>query len=159
MKRPQNRQRESIATLDITPTIDVVFLLLIFFIATIRLPDPEANIRAFLPKAEKVSADASGDSDDAETENVNLITITLRSVGGRTELGLNGAVLKGGFRRLEASLRLLRSIADSTPDIETKVILDAAETVPYRYVVSALDVCAKHRFTSVSFAMPGKAAP
>ena len=133
--------------------------MLIFFIANIRLPDPEANIKAFLPKTEKVTGKGQGDPNEEETKNINRITITLRSVGGRTELRLNGAVLKGGFRSLDARLGSLRAVAAASPDVETKVTLDAAETVPYRYVVHALDVCAKHKFTSVSFAMPRKPAP
>ena len=39
---------------------------------------------------------------------------------------------------------------------ETRVVLDAARTVPYRFVVTTLDICTKHEFSSVSFAVPKK---
>ena len=159
MSRPKREEQgASVAALDITPTIDVVFLLLIFFIATIRLPEPEANIRAYLPRKEQASAAAQARVEEKETENINWIEIMLRGVGGRTQIRLNGAVLKGGFRRLDASLASLRRIAAQTPEVETKVMLDASREVPYRYVVRALDLCAKNTFSNVSFAMPRKGA-
>jgi len=147
------------ATLNLTPTIDVVFLLLIFFIATIRLPEPEANIRAYLPRKEKAASAGRGGSEEKETENVTRIRIALRTVGGaRTELRLNGALLEGGFRTLDRRLRVMRVVAEKTPTVKTEVILDAARTVPYRFVVTALDICTKHGFSTVSFAMPRKGA-
>ena len=148
-------QGEPEATLNLTPTIDVVFLLLIFFIATIRLPKPEANIRAFLPKKEKADAAAAARAETEETESIDRVHISLRSAAGRTELKLNGAPVKN-FRHLDASLAALRRIAAMAKGVETEVILGAGREVPYRYVVNTLDVCAKHKFTNVSFAMPPK---
>lgn len=157
MIRRKKDDRGSGATLDLTPTIDVVFLLLIFFIATIRLPEAEANIRAYLPRKEKAAATGKGDTEEKETENVTQIRITLRTVGGsRTEIRLNGGVLAGGFRLLDRRLHAMRIIAKRTPGIETRVVLDAARTVPYRFVVSTLDICTKHEFSNVSFAVPKK---
>ena len=47
----QRRSRERVDNpVDLTSMIDVVFLLLIFFIATMQLPEPEAGLRAYLPK-------------------------------------------------------------------------------------------------------------
>jgi len=152
------KDRASLATLDITPTIDVVFLLLIFFIATIRLPEPEANIRAYLPRT--VDSSASGemkaDEAEAETENVNRIQIKLRTTPGGSELSLNGAVLKGGFRQLDQALASLGKISAQSPEVKSKVILDVDSRIPYRYVVRAIDTCAKHKFDDVSFAISRK---
>lgn len=159
MIRPQKRDGGREATLNLTPTIDVVFLLLIFFIATIRLPEPEVNIRAYLPRKEQTAATGKSDTEEKETENVTQIRVTLRTVGAtQTEIRLNGGVLKGGFRVLDRRLRAMRLVAQKTPGIETKVILDAARTVPYRFVVTSLDICTKHKFSSISFAVPKGAA-
>ena len=145
------------ARIEMLPLIDIVFLLLIFFIATIRLPEPEANIRAYLPRKEKAASSGQGRSEEKETENVTQIRIALRTVQGtRTELRLNGALLEGGFRMLDRRLKVMRFVAEKTPTVTTEVILDAARTVPYRFVVTALDICTKHRFSKVSFAMPRK---
>ena len=149
MRRSRGGQDDGEATLDITPTIDVVFLLLIFFIATIKLPDPEANIRAYLPKKDDVQATGAVQAKPDETKNETIIRITLR---GARELFLNGASIKGGFREMDSKLGALRRFA--APGVDTKVILDAGGEVPYRFVVNALDICAKHDYKNVSFAMP-----
>ena len=150
--RPSDKSRKE-AELDITPTIDVVFLLLIFFIATIRMPKPEANIQAYLPKT--VAGQGAGKTEEKEKEEINVINIALRSVGGNdVQVILNGAVLAGGFGRLNAALASLRYIVKQTPDAKSEVVLDADKRVQYRYVVKALDLCGMHGFENVSFAMP-----
>lgn len=157
MSRGQKKSKRegAIATLNITPMIDVVFLLLIFFVATLRLPEPEANIAAFLPRREKTAVGTSKSTDDTqETEDITRIRIALRrGADGRTEFRLNNALLRGPHL-LDAKLGSLRFMADQTPDVKTEVVLDAGPLVPYRYVVKTLDLCTKHRFESVSFAMP-----
>ena len=149
MKRQRGRSQEQ-ATLDITPTIDVVFLLLIFFVSTIQLPPPEAELQTYLPKQEKTEATGKTTSDDQEeTQNINRFVIGLRRAEGRFELKLNGAPLQRGFRQLDNQLGLLKQTSRQTPDIETKIILDAGETVPYRFVITTLDLCAKHRIRAM----------
>ena len=150
MRRRSNDVKDHTeATLDITPTIDVVFLLLIFFIATIRLPAPEANIRAFLPRTEEAPAEAAMEAEPEETEDETVIRITMRGTG---VLLLNGAPVAGGFRELDSQLGVLRRV--SVEGVETKVVIDAGPDVPYYFVVNALDICGKHRFTNVAFFMP-----
>lgn len=146
-KRADDGHKE--ATLDITSTIDVVFLLLIFFIATIQLPDPEANIRAFLPREDIAETGPGDEAEPEETKDETVIRITMR--GART-LELNGAPVAGGYRELDTRLGALKRVA--VDGVDTRVILDAGPDVPYRFVVNALDICAKHAFTDVSFSIP-----
>lgn len=147
--RKAREEEQPEATLDITSTIDVVFLLLIFFVATIQLPAPEANIRAFLPRTEESPAAAGMDAEPEETEDETVIRITMRGV---RDLRLNGAPVAGGFRELDSQLGALRRV--SVEGVETKVIIDAGPDVPYYFVVNALDLCGKYEFTNVSFFMP-----
>jgi len=154
MKRARTGRIESKATLNLTPTIDVVFLLLIFFVATMKLPVPEANIRAYLPRKEMVDATGQTTVEQKDAENVNKITIALRRGAGGTEMRLNGALIAGGFSRLDRKLRSLQAVARQAKDVRTVVTLDAGAEVPYRYVVTTLDVCAKNQFSDISFAMP-----
>lgn len=147
------------ATLDITSTIDVVFLLLIFFIATIRMPKPEADIRAFLPREEEKVSDGAGASADEKTEDMDTIRIALRSGSRGTDVYLNGRLLRRGLRALNSRLAALNRVRNKA--IETKVVLAADRTAPYLYVVRALNLCGVNGFSDVSFAMPpkGKGGP
>jgi biopolymer transport protein ExbD len=153
MKRPTRAAEGSGATLNLTPTIDVVFLLLIFFIATIRLPEPEATIRAYLPRTQEV--EGTGEREDEDKKDINRVVIALEPAAGRgLQIKLNGAVLSGGFSQLSAALNSLRHLARAEPDVETEIVLDADGQVPYRFVIEALDVCSRRGFSNVSFAMP-----
>ena len=51
MKRASAGQQEQNTELNITPMIDCVFLLLIFFVVTMKYPEIERNMPANLPKA------------------------------------------------------------------------------------------------------------
>jgi biopolymer transport protein ExbD len=139
--------------LNLTPTIDVVFLLLIFFIATIRLPKPEANLEAFLPKKDTSARGGKGESDEAE--DINKIRVALRgNAAGELAISLNGSRLPGGFDRLDGALASLHKVAEQVPDAKTEIVLDAGGDVPYVHVVTTIDLCAKHEFNNVSFVMP-----
>ncbi len=159
MSRRTRRDSQTQATLDITPTIDVVFLLLIFFVATLRLPIPEADIRTDLPEKDLVAEAGQSETDVEETTDTNIIRIVLRRIGGRTELLFNNQAMQGGFGRLDSTLGGMRALAKAAPDIQQKVILDAGREVPYDYVVRALIICAKHDFNDISFAMPPAGMP
>ena len=158
-RREKARSQE--ATLNLTPTIDVVLLLLIFFVVTIRLPRPEADIQTYLPRKKTAVAGAGPAAKDLEEiDDVNKIRIMIRSRTGQApELYLNGGILRGGFRQLDGVLGSLRRAAEAMPEVAAQVVLDAGPTVPYRAVVTALDLCAKHGYGSVSFTLPGQEAP
>ena len=150
------REGEESAGLNLTSMIDCVFLLLIFFVATITPPKSEINIQAFLPreKTSGISATPSAE-EEKKKEEANTVHITLRR-GQGLEVLLNGALLEGGMTRLNAALATLRTLAAQTPTVKTDVVLDVDPEVPYHHVVRALELCSRHKFENVSFAMPSK---
>lgn len=152
--RKQRLKGDERATLDITSTIDVVFLLLIFFISTIRMPKPEADIRAFLPREEPTVTQKGGGGTETKTKDETDIRVDLRSGARGTEVYLDDRHLAGGLRDLGRKLRALDKFRDKA--IESKVILAAGRKVPYLYVVRALNLCGVHHFDNVSFALPPK---
>lgn len=162
MRIGKKRETSPEATLNLTPTIDVVFLLLIFFVTTIRFPQAEANIRANLPRRERVQeGTGKKKQEQKKKENVNTIRISLRRGEDRkTQIFLNNALLKDDFSHLGGALLMQSQYAKKTPNVPTEIVLEVQPNVPYKDVVKALDLCAEHRFSSVSFAMPpkGKAA-
>lgn len=130
--------------LDISPLIDVAFLLLIYFLVTTTLQKSEADLSLTLPGVEKqdsrevkidqmmVKIDASGiimvneEVSDSEPENRDLPNLTER------------------LSRYSA--------AASVANTETQVIIDCdPEAVGQRFI-DVLNVCAKADIKNVSLA-------
>lgn len=129
--------------LNITPTIDMVFLLLIFFIATMQWPETESNISAYLPRRDE----AAGTTVLEEQEEINEAEIHLRPGTGDAVIVLFNGRDVGGFTGLRSAMSLLRTNA---PD--SRIILAVDRQVPYKNVVRTLDVCGRYGFEDVLFA-------
>jgi biopolymer transport protein ExbD len=152
MKRSP-REAKNEHALDLTPAIDVVFLLLIFFISTIQLPDPESDIKAYLPKTHE--AKSSQERPEDEEEDVDRVRITIEADPILSfRIRLNGAAL-GGFEELAAMLDTLKATTESDAAVvRTEVVLDIDSSVPYRHVVQTLDTCNTAGYTNCTFALP-----
>ena len=116
--------------LEMTPMIDVVFQLLIFFIVTIKQEDICSKLNAFRP---------TPDSDAKPTEQPELINIAVSSSGfimhGRP-VSLDG---------LEKNLSTLARQSKASP-----VLIRCTADSPHRYLVQALDICNKVGMTNLS---------
>ena len=157
MRVHRGDQATDVAALNLTSMIDCCFLLLIFFVSTLKAPKIEANMPAYLPKTPPVQKGAGADLLEPKKEESNTVHIALHRAGGSDlEVFLNGAKLEGGFSRLNGALAALRHVVRETPGAKTEIVIDADRVVAYRHVVTTLDLCARHHFASVSFAMPAK---
>jgi len=125
--------------LQMTPMIDCVFLLLIFFIATLKFPEVEGNLPAYLPKGKPTTT---------TDQRIDKIVIRLDPEGNNVMVTVNNATV-GRIPALNTKLFLLRR---QIPGAD--VTIDAAPDVRYRWVVEALNSCAKFGFRKVSFAQP-----
>lgn len=134
--------------LNIAAMIDVVFLLLIFFMCTTSFEAVDKNLAAQIPQ---VSGDPSEESD------FEPIRIELRQAGAETgaEAG-TGAVggevqvfcdgLKcGGFGELGKMLEQRRAIADIA------VIIAGEDEIDYENLVRVMDICYEVGFSRVAF--------
>ena len=108
--------------LNLTPMIDVVFLLLIFFMVTTTFLDPERQIDIDLPTAE---------SGGEITELPDEIVLTILE---------DGSVLTGG-RSLDRNglLVLLKSAAQNDP--ETPVTIRGHRRARHEAIVAVMDAC------------------
>jgi len=140
-------QLEEKVELQMTPMIDCVFLLIIFFVANLKFPEIEGNLRAYLPKS--APGRAAGPQ-----EKIDRIVINLDPAGNRVQVAVNNKILPRGIYGLTTRLLLLRR---QLPAAE--VIIDASPDVRYLYVVKALNACAAVGFSKVSFAQPREAPP
>jgi biopolymer transport protein ExbD len=152
MKRHRGEDEKGEA-LNITPMIDVVFLLLIFFIATMQLPDPEDEMRAYLPRQEPQQ---QGAGDQVEPEERDVIAHTIRLEPGRILVDNNEVEGWGALGEWLDSLRLIQT---QTEDVTHEIVLASAAATPYRHVIRALQMCANYGFKDVNFGVPpGEAA-
>lgn len=117
--------------LELTPMIDVIFQLLIFFMVATTFQDEERELDVDLPQAETGSS-LSADLDE--------IVINLKRDGG---------IVVSGQEVDEAGLaRLLASAAERDP--ETPVTIRGDRLVHHENVVSVMDACGMAGLTALS---------
>jgi len=112
--------------LDMTPMIDVVFQLLIFFVVAVKQDDILSKLSAARPG----SGGAPG---------IELIDITVSAQG----FFFNGRVMNQAEleRRLEQYSRLSKSAT---------VTIRCTADSPHALLVQSLDICSKHGMTNLS---------
>ncbi|MCP4093936.1 MAG: hypothetical protein GY747_10855 [Planctomycetes bacterium] len=172
MTRRQKKKFEEINP-DMTPMIDVTFLLLIFFIVTLKFKVLEGRLDAALPKDRGTST--------SEAEEIEKIDIMLFVADpGELKDDLNPKTGKptglqsyeGRRIRIEIGAKKWyyepfdpeRNTEDPLPDLarfleddaydktETPVSIDARKGIVYGDVVVVLDVIVRAKFEKVSFA-------
>lgn len=112
----KKRTRESLAP-DITPLIDVVFLLLIFFMVSTVFKKDELALLLSLPKSEK--------GESAESQKKNIVI----------ELGQNDVAYNGKKTTLSNLSGYLSEIKDKNTPIDLRI----DQQVKYNRVVQLLD--------------------
>ena len=159
MRRPL--ERSETRELEMTPMIDVTFLLLIFFMCTLKFKTLEGKLEAFLPKDVGVSPAAA-----TELERVAIEVEVLEE--GRRLDPVTGAPWDGqGRYRFDSSRRLsyrvgpfrttrlsellsrLKQLRASDPTL--KATLDARPGVVYADVVKVLDLVLAAGFQELTF--------
>ena len=129
-RKPQDNPQ-----LDMTPMIDVVFELIIFFVVTIKQEDLFTRLNANRP------APASGSS-SSESDT----TVTIEIGRGRDA---NGVIVynKREVRRseLDQNLKEVSRTSKKTP-----IIVRCTEDSPHKALVDVLDICYRNELFSVS---------
>ena len=124
--------------LNMAAMIDVVFLLLIFFMCTSSFRQTEDELPAQLPQTTEATHRAS---DDFEPVRINV-----RSVDDGVLVECDGQPC-GTFDSLTGLLKQRRQIAD------IPVIIKGHNAVPFSYMVAALDACHVANLTRVAFSV------
>ena len=121
--------------LDMTPMIDVVFELIIFFVVTIQQEDIFSRLNANRPAP---SSGASSSESDT--------TVTIQIGRGRDA---NGVLVynKKEVRRSELDQNL-REVARTSK--KTPIVIKCTEDSPHKALVDALDICYRNQLYSVS---------
>jgi biopolymer transport protein ExbD len=113
-----------------TPMIDVVFQLLIFFVVTLKQEDILAKLMASRP-----APDPSAKPD----EQPDLIDITVHK---------HGFIFKGKPVSLEGLDRQIERYSRMSKS--ANVIIRCTADSKQRYLVQAMDICSKHKMRNLS---------
>lgn len=120
--------------LRMTSMIDVVFLLLIFFIVTLQIPEQEAMIETELPQA--TGPGKSTAEEEQEREEFEDILLTLRKdpSTGKVKTFVSGQWMTTPGR-LARRLTMFRNINENG-----RVVVRCQDKVPYKDLVMAISV-------------------
>lgn len=132
--------------IEITPLIDVVFLLLIFFMVSSNFVQKQV-IAVSLPEAESAVADVSG-----------ALQITIEASG---EYWIDGQRVGQQRQALALAVRQFAEQLQSQSRDQQPVEIRADANATHQSVVHALDICAEVGFVQVSLAtlMPSQSTP
>ena len=118
------------AKAEMTPMIDVVFQLLIFFVVTLKQEDILSRLMASRP-----AADSTANKEDQP----DLINI---------EINRWGFVVKGRKVTLSELDKQIRTFSEMSK--KSNVLLRCTGDSPHEYLVEALDLCSKHGMNNLS---------
>ncbi len=119
--------------MELAPMIDVVFLLLIFFIVTWNSAQQERNVDVSVPAAEEGA--------DPERQVGEIIV----------NVDQDGIIVVNGVAISEADL-LARLLAISEEYPDQAVILRGDSEASFQHIISILDVCKKANIWNIAFA-------
>ena len=129
------RKPQENPALDMTPMIDVVFELIIFFVVTIKSEDLFSRLNANRPAPSNGSSSSESDT-----------TVTIEVGKGRNADGVlvyNKREVKRG--ELDQNLREVARTSKKTP-----IIVKCTEDSPHKALVDVLDICYRNELFSVS---------
>lgn len=127
-----------------TSMIDVVFLLLIFFMCASKFRVLEQRLDAFLPK------DKGPRNIQQTVKQLDEVVIHVTAQGAGLEIPkfqIRGWITHNA-NELAGHLGQLKSVGDMP------VVIDGRPLCPFKYVMMALDACARARLTKVEFRAP-----
>ena len=119
------RKSAAIGSLTITPLIDVVFLLLIFFLVASRFSEEERQLDLNLPSVSEALS---------VTAPINEIVINIDAEGK--------FFIDGSFRQIEQVEQILNRARNNNP-LSQSVVIRADKTTDWDYVAAAMNLCKK----------------
>jgi len=130
-----NFRKRKIEELDVnmTPLIDVVFLLLIFFMVSTTF-DRQSELNIELPEA-------SGEISESEAVEIEIF------IDARGRFAINGEQLVNN--QSDTLLRVLRETAGS--DKDPRIIINADKNATYQIVMTAMDATRQAGFVHITF--------
>ncbi len=138
----RNRSSMGKIQLDMTPMIDVVFQLIIFFMCTLKVSEPEGDFDISMP----LGAPSANTMSEAELPPFK-VRMEANSTGELEALFFNGQNLgndEGAFSKLNSEVfRAITALAAIGPDQQEKqeVEIDPDYNLNYRYIIYSIGAC------------------
>ena len=141
---------DDVDEVDLTPMIDVTFLLLIYFMVTTMLKQPESELSIQLP----------GKPQSSDVTPRDMLKVR---IGDEGEVYLNGSEIEDGFDLLMPDLvanlktqkgmrdQLINSGAKSKEEAELKVEIESSGIAEHQAAVSVLNACSSAGVNKVTF--------
>jgi biopolymer transport protein ExbD len=140
-------------SLNVTPLIDIIFCLCIFFMCSFHFKQVQGSIDSWLPQ------NVGNDHAAAAKPVPDEIRVFLRQKGAATEIAF-GARPCPTLDDLEAILKQeWDDLGTRGKQNETSVIIDGEPGVPWRDVVGVIDRMKKLQIQKIEFAQPMPAGP
>ena len=140
----KNQHDDTIAPLPLIPMIDIIFMLLLFFMMGSHFKVSPMKIDTFLPAVTKTVADPN-----QPPPPEYKITIEPAGTGNHGAFFYIGSVR---FARIEALIAQLQQI-QKLPG-EKSIVVDSLSGVEFRHVMGVLDACLSVGLDKISFARP-----
>ena len=121
----QIKKGSAIGSLTITPLIDVVFLLLIFFLVASRFSEEERQLDLNLPSVSEAMS---------VTSPINEIVVNIDAQGR--------FFIDGAFRQLEQVEEILQRARNNNP-LSQSVVIRADKATDWDHVATAMNLCKK----------------
>ena len=141
MRVPNSYQRKPLAV-NMTPMIDVVFLLIVFFLVSSHLVKQEAQMPLKLPKA---TSGPTAVDEEGERVIINVLA------DGRVLLAGNVVTREQLSQRLSTRFETFRRQNRDRDDLEIRIRSD--RSVAYAHIEPILLACAKAGIWNVTFAV------
>ena len=127
---------------NVTPLIDVMICLIIFFLVCGRLAAQESNDKVIVPRAEL------GQQLPEQRDRL-LINVVPKDADHPESVAEPDVYIRGGQLGMNDLTKYLRDEKGKTPDI--KVIIRADKDIPYQWIAPVLTACAQAGIKSVNF--------
>lgn len=147
MRIPSQRQRRgSLENESMTPMIDVVFLLLIFFVVASIGQKPDALLPATMSSG---TTESEVDLPPPPTEQLPPLEVQIelsQTASQQLQIELNDRQVSAAELR-----RRLKSLSEQDP--RTRIILDVRDEVLIQQFITVYEYCQTLTFESISFAV------
>ncbi len=143
-KRRKMKEPDAVS-IDLTPMIDCVFLLIVFFIVAGKFKKIESRLDAWLPKDIGIDNRAKPDPDKF------FISVLCLGDQDRIEWKVNDQVVETRKDLVEKLREISKGVADPK---KIKVSIDGHAEINFYWVIAAIDACAEAQLTEIMLAPP-----